>query len=56
MKKGHTATKEAVEIAKIILQSSEFQEPPTAETANSVADFIKTLADRLTPMYEQIEN
>jgi len=55
MKKGYTATKEAVEIAKLLLQSTEFQGPPNAEMANSVADFIQTLADRLAPMYEQIE-
>lgn len=56
MKKGYTATKEAVEITKVFLQSADIQGPPNAETANSIADFIQTLAERLTPMYEKIED
>jgi len=56
MKKGYKAATEAIEIAKIVLQSTEFQGPPTADTANSIADFIQTLADRLEPVVEPLQN
>lgn len=52
MRKGYKAATEAIEIAKIVLQSTEFQCPPTAETANSIADFIKTLANHLETIVE----
>lgn len=56
MKKGYTATTEAIEIAKIVLQSTEFKGAPTAETANSIADFIQTLTDRLEPIVVPLQD
>lgn len=50
MKPKYKSTKEALEITKALLQSVELQGPPTAETANSIADFIQTLIDRLEPI------
>lgn len=52
MKKGYQATREALEITKVLLPSVKFDGPPNADTANSIADFIKTLADRLEPIVE----
>lgn len=52
MKKGYLATREALEITKALLPSVELQGLPNADTANSIADFIKTLADRLEPIVE----
>lgn len=55
MKKEYCAAETAVEIAKVLLSSVEFRGTPNADTANAIADFITTLADRLEPMYERIE-
>lgn len=55
MKKGYQATKEALEITKILLQSCEIKGVPTADAANSIADFIQTLATRLEPICGQTQ-
>lgn len=55
MKKGYKATTEAIEITKILLQSVELEGPPTADTANSIADFVQTLTNRLEPILEPIQ-
>ncbi len=53
MKKGYKSTESAIEIAKVLLQSVELKELPNAESANSIADFIQTLTERLEPLVEQ---
>lgn len=55
MKKRYQATKEALEIAKIVLQSCEIKGAPNAEDANAIADFIKTLSERLEPICEPLQ-
>lgn len=56
MKKGYKSTTEAIEITKILLQSVEFHGIPNADTANGVADFIQTLADRLESIVEPLQD
>lgn len=56
MKKGYNATKEALEITKIFLQSVQIERTPTAETANKIADFIQTLAERLEPIVGPLQD
>lgn len=56
MKQKYKSTKEALEITKVLLQSVELQGPPTADTANSIADFIQTLADRLEPIVSPLQD
>lgn len=44
------ATNTAIEIAKIALGSCDLKAVPYKDYANSIADFIETLADRLEKM------
>lgn len=50
--KGYRAMKDALEITRIVLQSTHFDSTPNAETANCIADFIETLSARLEPIVE----
>lgn len=56
MKKGYKANNEAIEITKSLLQSVELQGLPTSDTANQIADFIQTLAERLEPLLEPTQD
>ena len=52
-KKGYKSTKEAIDITKIFIQSSNISGIPNASNAESIADFIEALAKRLEPMVEE---
>ena len=55
MTKGYESSVTAIEITKLVLQSMEIKRIPTVDDANSIADFIKTLADRLEPIVERLQ-
>lgn len=56
MKQKYRSTEDALAITKILLQSVELQSPPNAETANSIADFVQTLIDRLEPIVGPLQD